>query len=75
MTPEWEVDEHGKRVPAPSAPADDLLTIGEAARILGVSVDTIRRWERDGKLAGTRTLGGQRRFRRDVVETLAKSAA
>ena len=74
MTSEWEVDEHGKRVPAPSDPSD-LIAIGEAARILGVSVDTIRRWERDGKLAGTRTLGGQRRFRRDVVETLAKSAA
>jgi excisionase family DNA binding protein len=42
---------------------DDLLPIGDAARILGVSVNTVRRWEREGKLAATRTLGGQRRFR------------
>ena len=27
------------------------LTLGEAARALGVSVDTLRRWDRDGKLA------------------------
>jgi len=26
------------------------LTLGEAARELGVSVDTLRRWDRDGKL-------------------------
>jgi molybdopterin-binding protein len=35
--------------------------IGEAADLLGVRVETLRRWERDGKLATTRTEGGQRR--------------
>jgi len=34
--------------------------IGEAAEILGVRVETLRRWERDGKLTTTRTGGGQR---------------
>jgi molybdopterin-binding protein len=34
--------------------------IGEAAEILGVRVETLRRWERDGKLRTTRTPGGQR---------------
>ena len=34
--------------------------IGEAAEILGVRVETLRRWERDGKLRTTRTSGGQR---------------
>lgn len=34
--------------------------IGEAAAILGVRVETLRRWEREGKLAATRTAGGQR---------------
>jgi molybdopterin-binding protein len=34
--------------------------IGEAAEILGVRVETLRRWERDGKLTATRTAGGQR---------------
>lgn len=34
--------------------------IGEAAKALGVRVETLRRWERDGRLATTRTPGGQR---------------
>ena len=34
--------------------------IGEAAGILGVRVETLRRWERDGKVRVTRTTGGQR---------------
>ena len=34
--------------------------IGEAAEILGVRVETLRRWERDGKLRTTRSSGGQR---------------
>jgi molybdopterin-binding protein len=36
------------------------VRIGEAAEMLGVSVETIRRWERDGRLKVTRTSGGQR---------------
>jgi len=40
--------------------ADDL-TLGEAAGAIGVSVDTLRRWDRDGKL---RTLRDQRNRRR-----------
>lgn len=34
--------------------------IGEAAGLLGVRVETLRRWERDGKARVTRTRGGQR---------------
>jgi molybdopterin-binding protein len=34
--------------------------IGEAAGLLGVGVETLRRWEREGKLLVTRTPGGQR---------------
>jgi molybdopterin-binding protein len=37
------------------------LRIGQAASLLGVSVDTVRRWEEEGRLAVTRTAGGQRR--------------
>ena len=40
----------------------DLLQIGEAAKLRGVSVDTIRRWEKKGKLKCTLTEGGHRRF-------------
>jgi molybdopterin-binding protein len=39
----------------------DSYRIGEAAELLGVRVETLRRWERDGKLQSTRTSGGQRR--------------
>jgi molybdopterin-binding protein len=38
----------------------DAYRIGEAAEMLGVRVETLRRWERDGKLATARTPGGQR---------------
>jgi molybdopterin-binding protein len=36
------------------------LRIGEAAELLGVGIDTVRRWEADGKLEIVRTGGGQR---------------
>lgn len=39
---------------------DEWLRIGQAAAVLGVSVDTLRRWEADGQLSVTRTEGGQR---------------
>jgi molybdopterin-binding protein len=38
----------------------DSYRIGEAARLLGVRVETLRRWERDGKIRTARTSGGQR---------------
>lgn len=38
---------------------EDLIRIGSAASALGVSVDTLRRWERDGRVAFERR-GGQR---------------
>jgi molybdopterin-binding protein len=36
------------------------VRIGEAAEMLGVSVDTLRRWERERNLRTVRTAGGQR---------------
>ena len=36
------------------------MRIGQAAELLGVSVETLRRWEADGRLATTRSAGGQR---------------
>jgi molybdopterin-binding protein len=40
--------------------AQPPLRIGQAAEVLGVSVDTIRRWAEDSTLKTTRTGGGQR---------------
>src|SRR4051795_2219994 len=37
------------------------LTLGEAARAIGVSVDTLRRWDRAGKVATVRDDRNQRR--------------
>jgi molybdopterin-binding protein len=39
---------------------DDLVRIGAAAQALGVSVDTLRRWEREGRLTFERR--GNNRF-------------
>ena len=44
------------------------VAIGEAAHRLGVSVDTLRRWEREHKIVSTRTPGGQRRFAAAEIE-------
>jgi molybdopterin-binding protein len=49
---------------------EDLIRIGAAAQALGVSVDTLRRWERDGRVAFERR-GGQRFLRSaDLAELL-----
>jgi len=39
---------------------DDTLRIGQAAGVLGVSVDTIRRWGDEGRIELVRSEGGQR---------------
>jgi molybdopterin-binding protein len=39
---------------------DDVIRIGAAATALGVSIDTLRRWERDGRIEFQRR--GQQRF-------------
>ena len=53
----------------------ELLPIGRAAFLLGVSVDTLRRWESDGKIKGRRTVGGQRRFPTSEIERLLEAAS
>ncbi len=42
------------------ADPETLIRVGQAAEMLGVSVETLRRWESDGRLATTRSEGGQR---------------
>jgi molybdopterin-binding protein len=55
-----------------SMPSDDEgLTLGEAAKALGVSVDTLRRWDRAGKLATVRDERGRRRVPATEVERLS----
>ncbi len=57
--------------------------VGQAAELLGVSVDTVRRWADEGRLGTVRTSGGQRmvdgedlaRLAREVAETPAEPEA
>lgn len=44
---------------------EKLLTITEAAKILGVSLDTLRRWDKSGKLVAIRKEGGTHRYYRE----------
>jgi len=44
--------------------------MGDAARAIGVSVDTLRRWDRDGKLHTTRDERNRRRVPAAEVERL-----
>jgi molybdopterin-binding protein len=47
--------------PQPGAgPGATHVRVGQAAEMLGVTVETIRRWEADGRLRMTRSEGGQR---------------
>ena len=52
-----------------------LMPIGDAARELGVSVETVRRWDRQGLIQSSRTLGGQRRYARAEIERVKAEAA
>ena len=41
---------------------EELLTIGQAAEYLGVSLNTLRRWDESGKLVAIRKEGGVHRY-------------
>jgi molybdopterin-binding protein len=49
----------------------DSLSMGEAARALDVSVDTLRRWDKDGKLSTVRDERNRRRVPATEVRRLS----
>ncbi len=51
-----------------------MIAVGEAARMLGVSPDTVKRYEKDGLIRAVRTPRGHRRFSRTAVERLVQKA-
>jgi molybdopterin-binding protein len=55
-----------ERVP----PSGASIRVGQAAEMLGVSVDTLRRWEQDGRLRMARSAGGQRVVEIDEISRL-----
>lgn len=55
---------------------DQMLSVGEAASLIGVSVSTLQRWDRAGLLTAHRTVTNQRRYRRgDLMAALKIGAA
>jgi molybdopterin-binding protein len=51
------------------------LTLGQAAKAIGVSADTLRRWDRDGKLRTVRDRSNRRRVPEAEVERLTSRPA
>ena len=47
----------------------DWLTLGQAAKYLGVAQSTIRKWSDQGRVPAFYTPGGHRRYRRRDLET------
>jgi excisionase family DNA binding protein len=60
------VTSSGRRAPT-SEP--DWLTLGQAAKFLGVAQSTIRKWSDQGRVPAFYTPGGHRRYRRRDLET------
>jgi excisionase family DNA binding protein len=55
----------------PSRKLSEYLTIGEAAELLGVSVWTLRNWDRTGKMKSHRhPVNGYRLYRREDLAAL-----
>jgi molybdopterin-binding protein len=48
------------------------MTLGEAAKAIGVSADTLRRWDRDGKLQTHRDDRNRRMVSSDEVRRLSR---
>ena len=50
--------------------AKKLLSIGEASNYLGISIDTLRRWEKREKVEVYRSPGGHRYFKKEDLDNL-----
>jgi len=64
------------RPEARRAPASepDWLTLGQAAKFLGVAQSTIRKWSDQGRVPAFYTPGGHRRFRRGDLEAFVDNS-
>src|SRR6188472_2591692 len=52
----------------------DWLTLGQAAKYLGVAQSTIRKWSDQGRVPAFYTPGGHRRFRRRDLDAFLESS-
>jgi len=48
----------------------EMITTGEAARMLGVSSETVRRWIRRGYIHASQTPSGQARINKQAITEL-----
>jgi excisionase family DNA binding protein len=55
--------------------ANDWLTLGQAARYLGVAQSTIRKWSDSGRVPVFKTPGRHRRYRRGDLDAFLESSA
>lgn len=55
--------------------SDPQVRLRDAAALLGVSSDTVRRWIDSGRLEARRTRGGQRRIDGEALARLAAAAS
>src|SRR3954451_8708440 len=53
----------------------DWLTLGQAARYLGVAQSTIRKWSDSGRVRAFKTPGRHRRYRRDDLDDFLQRSA
>ncbi len=54
-------------------PRKDLYTAGEAARLLGISLDTLRRWDRQGRIRTRRDRANRRLVSASEIDRLRGS--
>ncbi len=59
----------------PTGAEPDWLTLGQAAKYLGVAQSTIRKWSDVGRLPAFYTPGGHRRYRRGDLDDFLKRSA
>ena len=65
--------DHSARPRRPAAASEpDWLTLGQAAKHLGVAQSTIRKWSDVGRLPAFYTPGGHRRYRRGDLDDFLK---
>ena len=66
-------DTYRDEPPIELTPTTRLVKVGQAAKILGIHPNTVRRWQKQGVLKAARVgLRGDRRFVRSEVEKLMK---
>ncbi|MEX1068196.1 MAG: helix-turn-helix domain-containing protein, partial [Patescibacteria group bacterium] len=56
-----------------SLPNQPFYSITDAARLLGVSPTTLRRWENEGRIIPLRTIGGDRRYSPQDIQKVLTS--